>query len=502
MSVKSGFVISAVLQKIMAVIFGATLVVLNVIRILNIPITCDENGYSGKGDYDSYIGLAQDKFGSANNHILHSLFRKFFVDNFGNTLFTLRVDSLLAQISFLIFSYLICRLLFENRWWQLGGYIILNLVSPLIFNFWGLSRGYGLALSFMTISVYFLLKYTTDRKALSLILSFFGAILSVYSNFGYINYYLTLCGVLVIQFLLFPDSRKKNSFIRELLILVFSSGILALLIVGPLQCVYRNGELAFMGNSGFIHDTVVSVVTWGLELPGQSREAQVEIITWLAIALTVIFGIFWCYTFLRKYRISAETDVPIKYGVTFFLLLILPVISLIAQHLLFGINYLTDRAALFFIILFMLNTIYVLYCIRGVSKMLSTAVFLAVFLLTSYNFCSKANVNTTILWYFNAGDLAILRKINSETNKPGKLKLGVSWISETALRYDIEHYYPGKLYPPVVISHLPAIDTTFDYFYVDLDDFKKLPVGYERDTSCIGGGFVLLKKIEKLPGAK
>ncbi len=379
---KPGFKLFAVWDKIIALFFAATLVVLNVLRIVNISITCDENGYGWNGRLDSYRELWEDKFGSANNHILHSLLRKFFVDNFGNTLFTLRLDSLLAQVSFLIFSYLICRLIFKNRWWQLGGYIVLNLVSPLIFEFWGLSRGYGLALSFMTLSIFFLLKYSTDKKAAFLSWSFFCAILSVYSNFGYINYYVTLCIVVLLLFLLFPDNKQKVRFVQELLIVLVSSGVLALLIVGPLQYVYHNGELAFMGNAGFLQDTVRSLVTWGLALPGPAREKEVNVIVLSVVALTFFFGVFWCYVYLKKYRHKSAADQRIVYGVTFFALLILPVILLIGQHLLFNINYLTDRAALFFIILFTLNISYILYHISSMAKVPAVAAFLSIFLLT------------------------------------------------------------------------------------------------------------------------
>jgi len=113
------------------------------------------------------------------------------------------------------------------------------------------------------------------------------------------------------------------------------------------------------------------------------------------------------------------------------------------------------------------------------------------------------NINTTILWYFDSADVVILKKINNETkDKPGKVKMAVSWMSEPALKYDIENYFPDHFYPPQSISHTPGKDTTYDYYYITIDDVPKLPDGYHRDTDCIGGAFILLRKNEPSPAAK
>ena len=141
---------------IIAFIVGVSLVVVNIIRVIQIPITIDETGVRAD---DTYVGLMINKIGSANNHILHSLFRKFFIDTFGDNIFTIRLDSLIAQFFYLFFSYAISNILFKKKGWVLGAFIMLNVASPLIFNFWGLSRGYALALTFMLVSVYYFLKY-------------------------------------------------------------------------------------------------------------------------------------------------------------------------------------------------------------------------------------------------------------------------------------------------------------------------------------------------------
>ena len=489
------FADTSVLPKIIAAIVGIVLIIVNIIRIIRIPITFDENGYPGNGKYDTYIGLAQDKFGSANNHILHSLFRKFFVDNFGNTLFTLRVDSLIAQVVFLIFSYLLCGRLFKNKWWALSCFLILNFASPLIFEFWGLSRGYALALSFMMISIYYLSKYIDRKEILSLVISFACAVLSVYSNFGYINYFLVLCAVVLIRNLLFMRSLAGKAIAKEFIVILIASGVLAIMITGPLKAVYHNGELQYMGSSGFIKNTVRTVVYAGFGLIPNPERLLVYVISRVVIILTFLSGLFWTYVYWQKFRRKEFIDADPQYGIIFFLFLIFPAISLIAQHKLFGINYLTDRTALFFIILFTLQIVYLLYYLRNTLPVISTASFAFLFLLAAYNFCYKVNVSTTILWDFNSADLAVLRRMDTESkNKPGKIKVGISWLSETTFPYDILHHYSDRFYPLQMITNTLKNDSSCDYFYLNIEDFPKLPCGYSLDTECIGDNFVLFKK--------
>ena len=82
-------------------VVGVLLVCLNIIRIKNIPITFDE--------YDSWALIQRSPWdimmhfeGSANNHMLNTFLQKIFTTLFGENLFALRADSLMAQIIFLV----------------------------------------------------------------------------------------------------------------------------------------------------------------------------------------------------------------------------------------------------------------------------------------------------------------------------------------------------------------------------------------------------------------
>src|ERR1051325_6285182 len=77
----------------------------NIYRILHVPMTHDES--PSEADllmtYGDYIHLNKV---TANFHIFNSILRKFFIETFRNTPFFLRLDNLMAQMIYLIFSYL------------------------------------------------------------------------------------------------------------------------------------------------------------------------------------------------------------------------------------------------------------------------------------------------------------------------------------------------------------------------------------------------------------
>ncbi len=475
--------------------FAITLVVINIIRILNIPITIDETGYQKN---DSYSNLVQEKLGHANNHIFHSLLRKFFAELFTDDLFFLRLDSLIAQVLYLVYSWLICRVLFTNKWWQFCSFIILNISSPFLFNFWGLSRGYALSVTCMTISIYYLLKYLIGRRALFLSISYLGAILAVYSNFSLLNYFVTLFSVIILQIFLFKNNLTPKGYLaKQIAISLFALAILAILITAPLMHIYHFGELSFMGNSGFINDTVKSLVGDGLYLRDPSGSVVVRIISWSLIFTSILSGFYWIFNLVRSRYLKINTVLHLQYGVVLCLLLIIPAISIIGQHLLFNINYITDRAALFFIPLLLLCLLYSLSVLKQQWDIASTAIITCLMLVLSYNFIININTTSTLLWWFDADDLHVLKRITDDSkNKQGKLKIHTYWIFGPAFYYDTHKYYPDK-FENLNWDNMSVlgIDTSYDFYYVvSTDNTDTLVKYYHRDGSYLGGGATLYKK--------
>jgi len=485
---------ASALQLLFEVSLGLALVVVNIVRIFRIPITIDETGYHRQY---TYLDLVLEKEGHANNHIFHSLLRKTFAELFTDSLFFLRLDSLLAQIVFLVYSWLLSRLLFRNRWWQLCLFVLLNAGSPFLYEFWGLSRGYGLSLTCMLVSVYYLFRYQEDKKLRLLCYSFIGGILAVYSNFSLLNFYVGLAGVVVVTPLLFKRVEGIGLARKEYAVLFAATATLALLITGPLIHIYHFGELSFMGNTGFMEDTVQSLAFNGILQRVPDRHLALKVTSYFVVIYGVIASLCWVGKSLRL-RIKKEVAPgETMRGTLLVLLLVIPAIAIIAQHAFFKINYVTDRAALFFIPLVLLSLVYTLSSFRKPWAYVSGVGGIALVAWLTYIFWSAINVSHTLLWWFNVDDMHVLRRIEKETaGNPRKLKLCVFWAFGPSFYYDIHHYYPDK-YEVLNWDRMPVLgsDTTYDYYYVvNSDNADTLKLHYHLDSGFVGNSFLLYRK--------
>ncbi|MCD6012537.1 MAG: hypothetical protein K0Q79_2399 [Flavipsychrobacter sp.] len=472
-----------------ALIVSVTLVLVNIIRILRVPITFDEPCYDPT---ESYWQLMMNGWGHANNHVLHSMLRKFFVEHIDYNTFCMRLDSLLALVFFLLFSWLLLGLLFNDRWWRLGAFVFLNILSPFLFEFWGLSRGYGLALMFMIVSIYYFIRYLKDKKILRLAISFVAAGLAVYSNFSYLNYYVSLAGTMfLVNIFFFREQPSKIT--RETVTFTIVTALFAMLIYEPLKNIYNNGEQSFLGSNGFVDDTVRSLVSEGLMMP--NTDSITTLISWAVIVIACLCGAYWLFKYIKKKK-SNGANLSTKYGLALFLLLFIPAASLIVQHALLNINYLTDRTALFFIALFALLFLYTLYAVGRSFPKLCGGLFLCILTLAAYNFLSKITLHSTRHWWFNTDDLVVLERIAAQSqNMDGKIKLSVSWTFEPTMLYNINQYYKGRFDTLKEFGATGKKDTTYDYYYLNSDQKIELLLPYyHRDTFFIGGSAVLWKK--------
>lgn len=479
------------LHLLPAWLFSVTLVIINVIRILRVPITMDETGYRAN---DSYLDLLTEKYPSANNHILHSLIRKFFVENFSDHIFFLRIDLLAAQIAFLITTYLLCSYLVKNTWWCTIAFFVINLFSPLLFQFWGLSRGYGLGISFMIISVYHLMRYYDEQRALSLIICLASGILATMSNFSLLNYIVALyCTLIANQILYYAYSNRKKHLKKEWLIILISIVVLAGLIVKPLSTVKSGGELQFLGSNGFFKDTIMTIAQSNMMTPNTTAILWVS---YIGFAFICLQGIYWLICIIRLYKDRSAISTLQLQCLTLYALVAATCIGLILQHLILKINYVIDRAALFLGILIIVQFIFWLRFLWNTKPVITSFGLVVLLAFTVYNFCADIDIYSTYLWWYNREDITILNKITNEWgNNKSKIKLGISWLYTATFDYDIRRYFPGR-FGEIVEYHdeHPGMDTTIDYYYINKDDISHFSPIYVQDTVVIGGSFILFRK--------
>ena len=474
---------------IFLLLFSAALVVVNIIRIICVPITIDES--PSEQDlalsYSDYFHLNKV---TANIHILHSMLRKFFIEAFSNTPFFLRLDILLAQVLFLLITYRLLSKIFDNKFWVVTTFLAINL-NPFLFEFWGLSRGYGLAIALMMTSIFFLFSFLESRKKKALLLTLFFAIAAVYANFSLLYFFLSVISLLTIESLLLTRHEKEYRKTLEVLFPILLASIgLYLLIHEPIQKLIDNKELYYGGNFNVLCDTIQTLVQTTLF---ENTKDNLLVLIWYYPIATLVMGLF-LYWLIQLFRKGFSSDR--RNGIVFTWLFTTPLIINTIQHELFGSKLLIDRTALFLYPLFILCFAVSLFSFSQRKKQVYSKVLMILFCaLLGFSFMKNTNFNRSWQWWENNYNLVVLQRIaTKEKNRKAKLKLRVNWVFFPSLNYYINRHYKDLFEPMVFTQQDPEKDTVFDYYYLKRNELQYLNERYKIDTCFADSNLVLLHK--------
>src|SRR5680860_1024904 len=165
-----------------------------VIRAYVVGVTYDEawtiNGFVPQEFEEIFNNIYPD----ANNHIFNTLLIKllFLFDN--DSLFLARLPNILAFGLYVFYAY---KLSYKYLSQFIGiGCFLLLLLNPFVLDFFGLARGYGLALGFEMAALYFTIQYFNAAKMKYSLFALVSAALAVLCNFTFLNFYLVLLVVL------------------------------------------------------------------------------------------------------------------------------------------------------------------------------------------------------------------------------------------------------------------------------------------------------------------
>ena len=135
----------------------------------------------------------------ANNHLLNSYLSRFTYLLFGENFFFLRLPNILA---FFIYFWSVVHLLkgLNHRFNYLIALVALNTI-PFIFEYFALTRGYGLGLAFFTLSIALLFRWIKNQQSGVLFFSLIAGWLSVFSNLIFINSFVLLIFAVLVFFI-------------------------------------------------------------------------------------------------------------------------------------------------------------------------------------------------------------------------------------------------------------------------------------------------------------
>lgn len=428
-----------------------------------------------------WADIIDNPVNTANNHILNSLAAKFFITTFKDDLFFLRLPALIGQLMYLLFTALIVRHLFKDSFWQIACFLLLQL-NPFLFDFWGLCRGYGLAISCMTGTVFFLLYYMKTNRAYALLLSFLFLIAGIYTNFSLLYVATGLIAVLAIHMMY----RGKAAVVLKTSLITVAASVLAYLIIQkPLSLLIERKELYYGGETGFMKDTIGTLLQETFYL----KENNTTVFA-IAIGITVLVLLMGGYWLVRLRKNRSEDVIT---GLCLWLLLFIPALTTIVQHTTLGSKFLLDRTALFFYPLFFINVLFLVSQLKlsGALNKVAVLILLGVF---GFNFLAHASLNTTRIWYYDRHVPWLMQRMMTTKQNEGKIKIYLEWLFTPSLSYYVNRDYEDKFGYLEKQNEVAYEKDQYDFYLIRDWEVHKVPETYMLDTVFADSLFYLYKR--------
>lgn len=403
-----------------------------VFRAINLSITHDEAFTFTRYVNHSYAEIVTYQTGNIlpNNHILNTVCQKFFSEIFGPQEFVLRLGNILCCVVFLFVAYGFSRQLTGII--ALCSFVILT-VHPYVLDFMGLSRGYGMAFTFMLLSLYcFFRSIKKDFNPGDFSLGLLAVILAIWANFSLLNYLLVVSPLFLLVQIIYSNRQTRPDWLRRFILntaaFIFSCVVLLITIYGPLKIILDR-KLLFGGEKGFWSDTVISLCE---RLGYEAGYMRYWMIFLQGLILVILSGAFVQIIYTIRTRRRDASDLFLLF---LFLLTLGLSFASIAQFHFMGSYFPKERLALSFIPPFMLLIIFLFKSI-DLNQGKKIAVFNLFPILLAIVFMAhmliSANVSYVLDWKYDANTKAIALDIEAINDN---INLGAHPLFEPALNF-------------------------------------------------------------------
>jgi hypothetical protein len=455
-------------------------------KVLHVPVTHDEAFTALQYNKYSYWQIMMYPDSYPNNHILNTLLTKFLVAVLGLKQWVIRLPNLL---SFLVYAYAIIRInrsIFTRSSVFFLPASILFLCNPYLLDFFGLCRGYGLAVALCTLSLGFLISGFKASKTRDIWLAFFFAMLASYSNFTLLVYWLSVTVVVSIYFLL--TFRKSGMILfRSAICLAVSCIGYALLIANPILKMQKGNVFIDWKTSGFYQDTMLSLVhnVWS-ESPTFSLPDYL-----LSIFLMIVVLGNMGYVFVKFYKSRFNTDC-FRQPVFLSGIVLLVAVSLnVLQCALLKTPYLTGRTGLFYFPLFITALVSSIGLINSQKRVILKGIIsITVSLLLFLQLAGSMRFDYVREWWYDSHTLYIIQYLN-DSERDHVVSLKTNWIFNPSFTF---YKYAGQM-PNIILKEYDKnidVNSDADYYYILKENFEFLKPRFEPVLE-FGGRFMLVK---------
>ena len=394
-----------------------------------IPITHDE---SGTCLYYSQLSIKAIIFYDSpwpTNHVLNSLFIKLFTNLWGTSQIICRMPTLLFSILYLIFAVKISKHLTSIGFLRIL-VVLLFLSNPFVNDFFSLARGYGMAISCMLGSIYYLLMYSQrfEVKNLALCLGF--SLLAIESNFTWLVYFGGLN--MLLGFLLLHQKRflqlSYKSLLRPLSVILAIDLISFLLVIIPIKKMTSTDQFQFWSGNSFFKETLITMYNDFIYTKFLFKVPTEDMVFfWSMIMGFCVFSGLGLYFYKKQKNISGFTIAS--------LLLSFTILVNFAQFTILRTPFLTGRTAILYQPLFALLiatsiSYFYLYFKNGVL-VISGIIGVYIICHLSFNY----NLKFFREWFYDKNTLEVIDYLKSK-RKPGEtIALNTNWLFHPSFNF-------------------------------------------------------------------
>lgn len=220
-------------------------------RAMTLSLTHDEAGTTDllALTYQDIIGSSK-AFTSANNHILNSWLMKLSVAWFGDVEWALRLPNVLAFPVYFWASRKLISFLSSDTVIQFL-ILIIFCAHPYVIDFFSLCRGYGLALAFQSLTLFYTLEFLRQKNILCILWASLMLSGCVLANLTWLNFLIAWWIAMGMYLFLKEGLTGISGNAKYFILPIGIHGVLGLLLWNPLQWIRSAGELRWGSNGWF-----------------------------------------------------------------------------------------------------------------------------------------------------------------------------------------------------------------------------------------------------------
>ncbi len=450
-----------------------------VLRAWFVPFTCDEAWTFTNYFHAPTTDILVSNPPLANNHILNTLLIRL-TGLFSTSEFALRLPNVLAFLLYAFASYNISNRFCSGK--ALSVLLFLVLMSNhTLLEFFALSRGYGISIGLMMMSLYYLLSFNRDNDLKKAHLSMVFIVLGTYASF--VLLYVSLILFLLIFILQY---RQTKSVLKAIKTVILYPIVLAALIAYPLINVNHSGDLFYGGNNNFATDTLGTLLQ---DFLGRSfttiNQSTLLIITVAVVAISILANL----GILVKRNKKQSTPLQLV-----AIILTLLIVAINAQFYILGKPLPYYRTGMYLFPVIILSIFAILeYISIKYKQTIAISIAAILLLFAGYRFSQEANLNHTNEWWFDQYTPTVLNDIEQykqAQNITDKSTLHVLFPTQCAFNYYIAKQHSTSV---DTVTSMQEIVTEVDpssYDFVYADKEIDMPASFTQ-VNTYGEHFIL-----------